>query len=137
MKLLATPANHLALPALAALLAAVVAAGCAVPGQSAPAASGGPSPASSATSQPTAPAVSSAPAASSAPATPGARPSGGATDRPDLAAVRVAVEPLAGGLDQPVFVTNAGDGSARLFVAEQPGRIRIVENGEASPCAVP
>ncbi len=47
--------------------------------------------------------------------------------------VRVNVEPLAGGLDQPVFVTNAGDGSGRLFVAEQPGRIRIVENGEVHP----
>jgi glucose/arabinose dehydrogenase len=51
-------------------------------------------------------------------------------DRPDLAAVSVAVEPLAGGLDQPVFVTNAGDGSGRLFVAEQPGRIRVIEKGE-------
>lgn len=40
------------------------------------------------------------------------------------------MEPLAGGLDQPVFVTNAGDGSDRLFVAEQPGRIRVIENGE-------
>ena len=54
-------------------------------------------------------------------------------DRPDLAAVRVTVEPLAGGLDQPVFVTNAGDGSDRLFVAEQPGRIRVIEGGEVRP----
>jgi len=35
----------------------------------------------------------------------------------------------AGGLDQPIHITNAGDGSGRLFVVEQPGRIRIVRNG--------
>ena len=67
---------------------------------------------------------------------PRARP-GPELDRPDLAAVRVVVEPLAGGLDQPVFVTNAGDGSGRLFVAEQPGRIRVVEDGEAPRRALP
>ena len=122
----ATPANHLAIPALAALLAAVLVTGCASADPSAPAASGGPSPASSA-------AVSPVPSAAPTAATPGASPSGTAADRPDLAAVRIGVEPLAGGLDQPVFVTNAGDGSDRLFVAEQPGRIRVVENGGALP----
>lgn len=33
------------------------------------------------------------------------------------------------GLSSPVGVTNAGDGSGRLFVVERAGRIRIVENG--------
>ena len=33
------------------------------------------------------------------------------------------------GLRNPLYVTHAGDGSGRLFVLEQPGRIRIVENG--------
>ncbi len=33
------------------------------------------------------------------------------------------------GLEAPLLVTNAGDGSGRLFVVEQPGRIRIVEDG--------
>ena len=61
-----------------------------------------------------------------------ARP-GPELDRPDLAAVRVIVEPLAGGLDQPVFVTNAGDGSGRLFVAEQPGRIQVSRTARLSP----
>jgi glucose/arabinose dehydrogenase len=46
------------------------------------------------------------------------------------AAARVALETVADGLDQPVFVTTAGDGSGRLFVAEQPGRIRVVEDGQ-------
>jgi glucose/arabinose dehydrogenase len=31
------------------------------------------------------------------------------------------------GLEHPVYVTHAGDGSSRLFVVEQPGRIRIVQ----------
>jgi glucose/arabinose dehydrogenase len=33
------------------------------------------------------------------------------------------------GLDKPLDVTHAGDGSGRLFVAEQAGRIRIVKDG--------
>jgi glucose/arabinose dehydrogenase len=33
------------------------------------------------------------------------------------------------GLRNPVYVTHAGDGSGRLFVVEQPGRIRIVQQG--------
>ena len=36
---------------------------------------------------------------------------------------------LVGGLDRPAVVDDAGDGSGRLFVAEQGGRIRIIENG--------
>jgi glucose/arabinose dehydrogenase len=37
------------------------------------------------------------------------------------------------GLDLPVHITNAGDGSGRLFVVERPGRIRIVKNGVLLP----
>ena len=33
------------------------------------------------------------------------------------------------GLELPVQVTHAGDGSGRIFVVEQPGRINIVQNG--------
>jgi len=36
---------------------------------------------------------------------------------------------IASGLDHPVLVTHAGDGSKRLFVIEQPGQIKIVQNG--------
>jgi len=37
---------------------------------------------------------------------------------------------IADGLHQPVYLTHAGDGSGRLFIVEQAGRIRIVQNGE-------
>ncbi len=36
---------------------------------------------------------------------------------------------IATGLDTPVSLANAGDGSGRLFVVEKPGRIRIIQNG--------
>jgi glucose/arabinose dehydrogenase len=40
---------------------------------------------------------------------------------------------VASGLGRPVQVTHAGDGSGRLFVVEQPGRIRIVKGGALLP----
>jgi glucose/arabinose dehydrogenase len=39
------------------------------------------------------------------------------------------LELVAGGLESPVSIANAGDGSGRLFVLEQVGRIRIVRDG--------
>ena len=36
---------------------------------------------------------------------------------------------IANGLTNPIFITNASDGSGRIFVVEQPGRIRIIKNG--------
>lgn len=39
------------------------------------------------------------------------------------------VAKVATGLEYPVRVTHAGDGSGRIFVVEQPGRIRIVSDG--------
>jgi glucose/arabinose dehydrogenase len=44
-------------------------------------------------------------------------------------AVRVGLTKIMSGLVDPVFVTNAGDASNRLFVVEQGGVIRIFENG--------
>jgi len=37
------------------------------------------------------------------------------------------------GLSSPVAITNAGDGSGRLFVVEQGGAVRIVRNGALVP----
>jgi len=39
----------------------------------------------------------------------------------------LALEEVVGGLDQPVGITNAGDGSGRLFVNERAGKIRVVD----------
>jgi glucose/arabinose dehydrogenase len=37
---------------------------------------------------------------------------------------------VASGLSNPVFITDAGDGSGRLFIVEQVGRIRILKAGK-------
>ena len=47
----------------------------------------------------------------------------------DPAAVRVELQLITGGLDRPVGIAHAGDGSGRLFILEQPGRIRVVQDG--------
>jgi len=41
----------------------------------------------------------------------------------------IVLEPVIAGLDRPVHVTSAGDGSGRLFVVEQEGRIKVVPRG--------
>ncbi|MFB3786306.1 MAG: sorbosone dehydrogenase family protein [bacterium] len=41
----------------------------------------------------------------------------------------IILEPVAGGLTAPVAGAHAGDGRGRIFVAEQTGRVRIIENG--------
>jgi glucose/arabinose dehydrogenase len=74
-------------------------------------------------------------ASSDAVASPGAS-AGSATASPpapagsfDPAAVALSLEPVVDGLTSPLAVTHAGDGSGRLFVAEQDGAIRIVRDG--------
>ncbi len=42
-------------------------------------------------------------------------------------------EVVASGLQNPVDITHAGDGSGRLFVLEQPGRIRVLKQGNLLP----
>lgn len=59
-----------------------------------------------------------------------------ATGMPELSAEEgvtesppgVDVEPIVFGYDDPVQVTNAGDGTGRLFVVEKPGRVWIVQS---------
>ncbi len=40
---------------------------------------------------------------------------------------------LYSGFSDPISITNAGDGSNRLFVVERAGRVKIVENGSTLP----
>ncbi len=55
---------------------------------------------------------------------------------PDLARAQIplgdstiGLELVADGLTSPVYATHAGDGSGRLFIVDQAGQIRIVQNG--------
>ena len=72
-------------------------------------------------------------------------PSATATSRPTLtpttqavqpvdpASIRVELESVVGGLDTPVGIAHAGDGSGRLFVLEKVGRIRVVQDRALLP----
>jgi hypothetical protein len=46
-----------------------------------------------------------------------------------VAAPRLALEPVMANLVEPVYVTHSRDGSGRLFVIEQPGRIKVLAPG--------
>ncbi|HVQ23309.1 MAG TPA: PQQ-dependent sugar dehydrogenase, partial [Candidatus Saccharimonadia bacterium] len=53
---------------------------------------------------------------------------------PALAAVPSAtLVPVESGFTQPLLVTNAGDGSDRLFVVEKRGLIKIIASGRTLP----
>ncbi|MCJ7756218.1 MAG: PQQ-dependent sugar dehydrogenase, partial [Thermoanaerobaculales bacterium] len=64
-----------------------------------------------------------------------AGPAGDGLERPestlaksvDPSKVTIALQLVVAGLQRPVSVRAAGDGSGRLFVVEQPGRIRIID----------
>ena len=43
------------------------------------------------------------------------------------AAANVVLTPVVGGLDAPVYLTSARDGTGRLFVVEQTGKIKIIQ----------
>jgi glucose/arabinose dehydrogenase len=47
--------------------------------------------------------------------------------------VRLGLEEVASGLEAPVGIVEAGDGSGRLYVVEQTGAIRLIEKGRLSP----
>jgi glucose/arabinose dehydrogenase len=46
---------------------------------------------------------------------------------------QLSLAPVASGLASPVVVTHAGDGSGRLFIVEQQGRIRLLSEGALLP----
>ena len=45
---------------------------------------------------------------------------------------QVALQPFATGFDRPLYLTHAADGTQRLFLLEQTGKIWIIENGQRS-----
>lgn len=47
----------------------------------------------------------------------------------DLTDLELRIEPLWDGFDKPLYITNAGDGSNRLFVVEQGGVIWVISDG--------
>ena len=95
------------------LAAASFAAGCSSPGATS---QSSPSPTIAATPTATLPTPTSAPALPT--------PTGPSADNKSFKLTKIA-----GGLQSPVYVTGAGDGSGRLFIVEQAGRIRVVKNG--------
>ena len=99
---------------LALVAVSIIAVGC-----------GSTAPTSAPTPSPVAP--STAPATSP---TPGASPTAaGSSTGFDPTRLSIRLEPIVDGLDSPLAAVNAGDGSNRLFVVEQAGRIRIVRDG--------
>ncbi len=60
----------------------------------------------------------------------GSAGSAGAVVPPDFRAVRINLNSVASGLTGPVLVTNAHDGSHRLFIVEQRGVIKIWKSGK-------
>jgi glucose/arabinose dehydrogenase len=76
------------------------------------------------------PTGSTVPIASTTPAATAA--TGSPTPAPvafDPSKLTIRLDPVVDGLNAPLAVVDAGDGSGRLFVAEQPGLIRIVRDG--------
>ena len=45
----------------------------------------------------------------------------------------IELDTVASGLTAPIGVTHVGDGSARLFITDQKGQIRIVQDGVLLP----
>lgn len=52
--------------------------------------------------------------------------------RPQPSQVRLQLQKVAGGLTQPLFL-DAPQGDSRLFIVEQPGRIKVVSGGSLLP----
>ena len=55
------------------------------------------------------------------------------TSAQDTAAFTIELEPRLSGLSSPIFITHAGDGTNRLFIVEQGGRILVLQPGSTAP----
>ena len=100
-----------------------------------PAASASTQPTTAASSRSTAPSASATTGASpaattpapSAPASSSSSASAPAATTFDPARVTIALEQVANGFEQPLFLTHAGDGSNRTFVVEKTGAIKLLD----------
>ncbi len=116
----ALPVRHAALAAVALLV--VVACGS----SGSPTGTTGPSAAPSSPS----PAVTTSPGPTiGSSATPSASPLPPPSGSFDPAGLSIRLDPVVTNLNSPLGIVSARDGSGRLFVVEQPGRIRIVRDG--------
>ncbi|MCU0483028.1 MAG: PQQ-dependent sugar dehydrogenase [Chloroflexi bacterium] len=102
-----------------ALAAAIMLAACGSPG---------PTPLASVPVRPTAMPGATGSAEPSPTAVPGS-PVPTATPAAGWEPPALALAPVADGLEAPLFVGSAGDGSGRLFIVEQGGRIRTIRDG--------
>jgi glucose/arabinose dehydrogenase len=66
-------------------------------------------------------------------ATPTFTPTAAAGRGADLTAVGLTLQKVLGGLETPVGLAHAGDGSGRLFILEKVGRIRVVHDRKLDP----
>jgi glucose/arabinose dehydrogenase len=89
--------------------------------------SSGGTPAAATRSQPAGSAT--VPTASPSPGASASTQPGGSGATLDLDHLAVGFDQVVGGLVEPLAVVNAGDGSGRVFVAQQGGQIRIVRSG--------
>ena len=67
--------------------------------------------------------------AAAAPRAPGPEAAG----TPALTADDITLRPIVSGLDRPVFITSARDGTGRTFIVEQGGRILVRKKGAVLP----
>ena len=56
-----------------------------------------------------------------------------ANPQTEPAAIQVELEPVLSGLIGPIYVTGSRDGSNRLFIVEQGGRIKVLQPGATTP----
>jgi glucose/arabinose dehydrogenase len=66
--------------------------------------------------------------------TPSVEPSA-PTGAVSLAKLQISLTKVADGFSSPLYATNAGDDSGRLFVVEQTGKVRVVTDGKVAPGA--
>jgi glucose/arabinose dehydrogenase len=52
---------------------------------------------------------------------------------PPLESLEIKLISVASGFTKPTFITHAGDGSGRLFIVEQAGRILMIKDGVVNP----